>query len=105
MEAIVTGISGGTGEKLTKATIIVAGTMSLVASLISIVYVLICMDCASVTNLVYRSIWLQSYVFVRFEFNLDTYSVQKELSKATASKICDQDFAHVRMPLFAWTKY
>lgn len=37
----MTGISGGTGEKLTKATIIVAGTMSLVASLISMVYVLI----------------------------------------------------------------
>lgn len=33
----IQGISGGTGEKLTKATIIVAGTMSLVASLISIV--------------------------------------------------------------------
>jgi hypothetical protein len=31
------GISGGTGEKLTRATIIVAGVASLLASLLSIV--------------------------------------------------------------------
>ena len=62
----------GTGQKLTRATIIVAGVASLVASLLSIVYdsfsacLLLCLPPSlpasfSANILINRSIWLQTY--------------------------------------------
>jgi hypothetical protein len=54
----------GTGQKLTRATIIVAGVASLVASLLSIVYgpLPVCLFSANI--LINRSIWLQTYNFI-----------------------------------------
>ncbi|TVY78426.1 Transmembrane protein 184-like protein [Lachnellula suecica] len=65
--------SRGTGEKLTRTVIIIAGVASLVASLLSVV-----------------SIWLQTYTSRDpFQARQELTSWQKKLPEAPASKICD----------------
>ncbi|TVY38761.1 Transmembrane protein-like protein [Lachnellula occidentalis] len=69
-------LSGGTGAKLTRATIIVAGVAALVASLLSIV-----------------SVWLQTYTILRPLTFHELMRLQKKLPEAAASEICDTDIA------------
>jgi hypothetical protein len=58
------GLSGGTGQKLTRATVIVAGVCSLVASLLSVVSVL------SLASLVYLDPTDSSYLQVGMASNV-----------------------------------
>lgn len=57
-------LSGGTGEKLTNATIVVAGSAALLASILSIVYVSERLRSFTLeANILFnRSVWLQTYV-------------------------------------------
>ncbi|KAF4631397.1 hypothetical protein G7Y89_g6734 [Cudoniella acicularis] len=74
------GLSGGTGEKLTHATIIVAGVASIVASLLSVV-----------------SIWFQTYAFSHFQkpetperLTVD----KKKLPQTPFTTLCRANIAH-----------
>ena len=79
----------GTGSKLTSATVIVCGVASLIASLLSFLWVLLSVLVLVLTPLhEHRSIWLQRLSLKLTSQLLLLTIQQQELSKATAAALC-----------------